>query len=62
MTFSESISLTTAGFTDIVDITDKVIAVIERSGIENGLVTVFCPGVRPGLRGILSIKHPGFIL
>ncbi len=44
MTFSETISLNTAGFTDIVDITDKVIAVIERSGMENGLVTVFCPG------------------
>lgn len=44
MTFSETFSLSTAGFTDIVDISDKVIAVLERSGIENGLVTVFCPG------------------
>jgi secondary thiamine-phosphate synthase enzyme len=44
MTFSETISLSTAGFTDIVDITDKVIAVLGRSGMENGLVTVFCPG------------------
>ncbi|GMT48327.1 MAG: hypothetical protein IEMM0007_1893 [bacterium] len=44
MTFSETISLSTAGFTDIVDISDKVIAVLGRSEIENGLVTVFCPG------------------
>jgi secondary thiamine-phosphate synthase enzyme len=44
MTFSETISLTTAGFTDIIDITGKVVAILERSGIENGLVTVFCPG------------------
>ncbi len=44
MTFSETISLTTAGFTDIVDITGEVVAILARSGIENGLVTVFCPG------------------
>ncbi len=44
MTFSETISLTTAGFTDIIDITGEVVAILERSGIENGLVTVFCPG------------------
>ena len=44
MTFSKTFSLSTAGFTDIVDISDKVVAVLERSGIENGLVTVFCPG------------------
>ncbi|MEC4685592.1 MAG: YjbQ family protein, partial [Nitrospirota bacterium] len=44
MTFTETISLSTAGFTDIIDITDRVIAVLGRSGMENGLVTVFCPG------------------
>ncbi len=44
MTFSETISLTTAGFTDIVDITGEVVAILQRSGMENGLVTVFCPG------------------
>ena len=42
--FSETISLTTEGFTDIIDITDQVEAGIKRSKIENGLVTVFCPG------------------
>jgi secondary thiamine-phosphate synthase enzyme len=42
--FSETISLTTKGFTDIIDITDQVEAGIKRSKIENGLVTVFCPG------------------
>ncbi len=44
MTFSETISLSTKGFSDILDITDRVDAVIDRSKIENGLVTVFCPG------------------
>ncbi|NOY64862.1 MAG: YjbQ family protein, partial [Nitrospirae bacterium] len=42
MTFSETVSLSTAGFTDIIDITGKVLDVIGRSGMENGLVTVFC--------------------
>ena len=44
MTFSETISLSTKGSSDILDITHHVDAVIDRSRIENGLVTVFCPG------------------
>jgi secondary thiamine-phosphate synthase enzyme len=44
MIFSETISLTTKGFSDILDITHHVDAVIARTKIENGLVTVFCQG------------------
>jgi secondary thiamine-phosphate synthase enzyme len=44
MIFSETISLNTKGFSDILDITHHVAGVLERSKIENGLVTVFCPG------------------
>jgi secondary thiamine-phosphate synthase enzyme len=44
MIHSETISLSTKGFSDILDITDRVETVIGRSKIENGLVTVFCPG------------------
>jgi len=44
MVFSETISLSTKGFSDILDITHHVNGVIDRSKIENGLVTVFCPG------------------
>jgi len=44
MIFSETISLSTKGFSDIIDITDHVATVLRRSRIENGLVTVFCPG------------------
>ena len=44
MTYSETVSLSTKGFSDIIDITDHVISVLGHSGIENGLVTVFCPG------------------
>jgi secondary thiamine-phosphate synthase enzyme len=44
MIYSETISLKTKGFTDIIDVTHQVLSVIDRSSIENGLVTVFCPG------------------
>ena len=44
MAFSETISISTKGFSDIIDITPQVVAITERSGIEEGLVTIFCPG------------------
>ena len=44
MIFSETISLSTKGFSDILDITHHVDEVIARTKIENGLVTVFCSG------------------
>ena len=44
MIFSETISFGTKGFSDIIDLTDHLGAVLKRSKIENGLVTVFCPG------------------
>jgi secondary thiamine-phosphate synthase enzyme len=44
MIFSETISLSTKGFSDILDITHHVDRVIDRSKIKNGLVTVFCSG------------------
>ena len=44
MIYSENISFSTKGFSDILDITHHVDAVIDHSKIENGLVTVFCPG------------------
>lgn len=44
MTFTDTLSLSTKGFTDIIDITPKVNSVLERSGIRQGLLTVFCRG------------------
>ena len=44
MIYSETISLKTKGFSDIIDMTPHVVEVLKRSGIENGLVTVFSPG------------------
>jgi len=44
MIYSEAFRLSTKGFSDIIDITDRVDSAIGRSKIANGLVTVFCPG------------------
>jgi secondary thiamine-phosphate synthase enzyme len=44
MIYSETISFSTKGFSDMIDVTDRVDSVIRRSKIGNGLVTVFCPG------------------
>lgn len=44
MIFSETVSLQTKGFCDVIDITDDVAAAASRSGMKDGLVTVFCPG------------------
>ena len=44
MIHSETISLSTKGWGEILDITPQVKAATDRSGLKNGLVTVFCPG------------------
>ena len=44
MIFSETISIKTKGFSDIIDMTAQVVEIIKRSKIDNGLVTIFCPG------------------
>ena len=44
MLYSDTISLSTKGFSDTIDITGKVTKIIQGSGIKNGLVTVFCKG------------------
>lgn len=44
VSYSETIRIRTEGFNDIIDITPEVAAISDRSGTENGLVTVFCPG------------------
>jgi secondary thiamine-phosphate synthase enzyme len=44
MIFSDAISISTKGFSDIIDLTPHVMDVLNRSKIKDGLVTVFCPG------------------
>jgi secondary thiamine-phosphate synthase enzyme len=44
MTFTHTFSLSTKGFTDVIDITGHVSSAVGRSGVKDGLVTVFCQG------------------
>jgi secondary thiamine-phosphate synthase enzyme len=44
MIFTDTLSLNTKGFADIIDITDTVTSVLQNSKIGEGLVTVFCTG------------------
>jgi secondary thiamine-phosphate synthase enzyme len=44
VTFTGTVMLHTKGFTDVIDITDRVSSVLSESGIQDGLVTVFCSG------------------
>jgi len=42
--FTETISLSTKGFCDIINITQQVLSILKKSSVVDGLVTVFCPG------------------
>ena len=44
MVFGEEIALNTKGFSDVINITGRVQAVVAKSGIKNGLVNVFAVG------------------
>ncbi|KQC06117.1 MAG: secondary thiamine-phosphate synthase enzyme [Smithella sp. SDB] len=41
---TETISLSTKGYCDIINITPQVLSILAQSAVVNGLVTVFCPG------------------
>ncbi|MBN1536432.1 MAG: YjbQ family protein [Anaerolineales bacterium] len=49
-----SLDFSTRGNADIIDITDQVTASIGETGLENGIVTVFCPS---STSGITTIEH-----
>lgn len=59
MTYSDTISLDTKGFSDIIDITDQVRSIVKRSNLKNGLVTVFCPG---STGSVTSIEYESGVL
>ena len=44
MVYSEDINLSTKGFSDILNITDQISSIVNRSKISNGLVNVFAIG------------------
>jgi secondary thiamine-phosphate synthase enzyme len=49
---SASIQLNTQGNADIHDITDQVKGAVQESGLQNGIVTVFCPSSTSALTTI----------
>ncbi len=44
MVISETIELQTRGDADMLNITEEVAAAVRNSGVNSGIVTVFCPG------------------
>jgi secondary thiamine-phosphate synthase enzyme len=44
MVFSRTLSIDTRGNCDVQDITGPVAGAVRESGLQNGIVTVFCPG------------------
>lgn len=44
MVYRDTITLNTRGFTDVIDITGEAASIVERSGVKDGLVTIFCTG------------------
>ncbi len=44
-----SLQVSTQGHADIVDITSHVAEVVIRSGLQNGIVTIFCPSATSAL-------------
>ena len=59
MTFTDTISINTKGFCDIIDITPQVISIIKRHSITNGLITLFCPG---STASITTIEYESGVL
>ena len=56
---TDYISLSTKGFTDIIDITSQVAGIIQRSGVGSGIVTVFISG---STGGVTTIEYePGLL-
>ncbi len=52
MVKTRTISLTANGNADIHDITDQVAAVLQKSGLSSGIVTIFCPSATTALTTI----------
>lgn len=57
--YHETIKLETGGFPDIIDLSREISDVLSRSGIRDGLLTVFVPG---STAGITTIEYePGLL-
>ena len=51
---SESFSMSTKGYNDMIDVTDEVNTKLASSGIQDGIVTLFVPG---STGGFTTIEH-----
>jgi secondary thiamine-phosphate synthase enzyme len=51
---SESLSMSTKGYNDMIDVTEEVNAKLAESGIEDGIVILFVPG---STGGFTTIEH-----
>ena len=51
---SETLSMSTKGYNDMIDVTEEVNAKLAESGIEDGIVILFVPG---STGGITTIEH-----
>jgi len=52
MVHSATFEVPTQGFDDVIDVTPQVIAVVEKSGIKNGIVCIANPGSTAGITTI----------
>lgn len=52
MVFDSSFTVPAKGFSDIIDITDRVAAIVAESGAHDGVAVVFVPGSTAGLTTI----------
>lgn len=52
MVTAEQIQISTLGNGHVVDITDQIAAVVRSSGLNDGIVVVFCPSATSGLTTI----------
>lgn len=52
MIYTETIRISTKGYTDVVDITNYIERVVQKSKIKNGIVNIFCPGSTGGITTI----------
>ena len=59
MTFTDTISIDTKGFCDIIDITPHVSFIIKEQSIADGLITLFCPG---STASITTIEYESGVL
>jgi secondary thiamine-phosphate synthase enzyme len=59
MVLSDAISLSTKGFCDIQDITSPVSAIVGKSRVQNGTVTIFCKG---STGAVTTIEYEGGVL